>query len=186
MTEKWVSQMPLKWTLGIVGVVAFLAAIALAIWIPSAQTNQFPKTLYTYGEQAQRAATPAEFATAVLQYNQALESAGMTTGKTSPFEKPHTDMAYFRGRLHSFAEQASAMNQGSASVQSSTGLTQLKASLKRSQVSLYGFWMWSQGGATITFYLPLGLAVAGLVLLIVGIALPEHVRRKITATPSSA
>jgi hypothetical protein len=186
MTEKWVSQMPLKWTLGIVGVVAFLAAIALAIWIPAAQTNQFTKTLYTYGEQAQRTATPAEFATAVLQYNQALESAGMKAGDTSVYEMPHSDMVYFRVRLHSFAEQATAMNKGSASVESSAGLIQLKASLAQSRVSLYWFWFWRQGGMMLALYLPLGLAVTGVALLIVGIALKAEVRRNITAAPSSA
>lgn len=187
MDKKWVDIAPIKWTLGFLGLALLLVAAAVAIWVPAAQSIVLNTTISTYGEQAQRAATPAEFAATMLQYNQALEEAGMTVGNTSPLKSPHTNMAYFRVRLRSFAEQANAMAQtGNVSVQSSTGLTQLKSSLSNARVSLYGYWLWSQGGSTWAFYIPLGFAVAAVMSIIAAYALPQKVRRGVTVAPSSA
>jgi len=62
MRETWVDNGPTKLRIGIAGAVLFLAALAIAIAVPSVKASYFGETLYTYYNQAQMTATPAEYA----------------------------------------------------------------------------------------------------------------------------
>jgi len=62
MNEKWVDNNPVKWVINVAGLALFLAALAIAIAVSSVKASYFGETLYTYYNQAQMTATPAEYA----------------------------------------------------------------------------------------------------------------------------
>ncbi|MBI2642477.1 MAG: hypothetical protein HYW97_01400 [Candidatus Wildermuthbacteria bacterium] len=164
--------------------------VAIVIGIPTYQNAKFTSRLHTYRIQALQATTPVEFANALRQLDRSLDEFGMIQGDTTGYAyAEHNDMAYKRALIRELAVRADALTRSDIALTSaevSTGLTDMRWAVANSYLSVYGFWLWSQGGIWVAVYVPLlvfGVALA--FAIIVGL-LPRTIRNPFVAPPQPA
>lgn len=178
----------LKYWLVTFGLLLLLAAFVLFVATPLVKNSEQVSTIETYRYQADQAATPSQFASALRQLDKALDNAGMVSGNTALLIYGlHDDMAFKRERLLSLAQRAEALAVlPTSATEVNTGLADLRVTLKKIDLGVYGFWMLQQGGIWPQIYIPaiiFGMAIAA---FWVSDLLPYNIRRRVRvkATPA--
>lgn len=187
MTNKWVDIEWLKKSVIILGILAIIGAIVMAIAVPVIKGSQFEVSINTYYNQADQAANPSQFSSSLRNLNIALEREGMTEGSVDVINPPEAKMEYKRAQFSLLADRADTLvNKDLSSTEVSTGLTELKATLNKTSTSTYGFWLNSQGGWWLQLWIPLIIVAAGIATIITGVLLPDRIRIKVRAAKTAA
>ena len=157
------AKISLGWVKSVVIPILVLAMVgslvAIVFGIPIYQNAKFTSNLHTYRTQALQATTPVEFANALRRLDRSLDEFGMIQGDTTGYAyAEHNDMAYKRALIRELAARADALAKPDIALTSaevSTGLTDMRWAVANSYLSVYGFWLWSQGGVWVAVYVPL-------------------------------
>lgn len=163
------------------------SVVALGV-VPAYQQTKFSAHFHTHYNQAFQAATPREFADALWRLDNALEEFGMVQGDTvvGP-SRAQNDMAFKRVRFRELAARADALAKpGVAPTEVSTGLTDMRQILANVRLSVYGFWLWSQGGVWVSVYIPLIVFSIAFMLFLATWKVPDEVRNPFASPPQPA